>query len=255
MPMSPRLLRPRSAATAAFSPLSISGVAGWWDASDASTVTLNGTAVSEFRNKVPANPWHFAQATAASQPSYSTAARNGLNALSFPTTIDRNMVYVVNAQQSVPVYTVSEMSILYAIVPSATSLNQSRVYTHNPPLNNDFSGTGHFIPPYFGATTNTSVYANGATQASASFVAGTPSVMSFIHTGSSFNYRFNRGTLRAGSSTLSNTPFGRIVLGWFGNSFAGLILEVIVLLRAVSEQERTTLEQYLANKWAITVAP
>lgn len=48
MGMNPKLLRPRSTG---FNPKSISGLALWLDASDLSTITLNGSNVSEWRDK------------------------------------------------------------------------------------------------------------------------------------------------------------------------------------------------------------
>lgn len=76
MSMNPRLLRPK--ATSGFTPASIAGLAVWFDAADAATVTLNAGNVSEWRDK-SGNNRHATQASAGSQPSYSTAALNGKN--------------------------------------------------------------------------------------------------------------------------------------------------------------------------------
>ena len=54
----------------------------WLDASDASTITLNGSTVSQWSDK-SGNNRHFTQATAASQPGYSTGALNNLPILTF----------------------------------------------------------------------------------------------------------------------------------------------------------------------------
>ena len=72
MAISPRLLRPRASG---FSPKSIAGLSLWLDASDASTITLNGaTAVSEWRDK-SANKFAVSQATANNQPALSGTIR------------------------------------------------------------------------------------------------------------------------------------------------------------------------------------
>jgi hypothetical protein len=76
MAMNPRLLRPK--ATSGFDPKTISGLAVWFDASVSSSVTLNGGNVSQW-NDLSGNGRHATQATAGSQPSYSTAALNGKN--------------------------------------------------------------------------------------------------------------------------------------------------------------------------------
>lgn len=76
MAMNPRLLRPL--ASSGFTPASIAGLAVWFDAADAATVTLNSGNVSEWQDK-SGNDRHATQATAGNQPSYSTAALNGKN--------------------------------------------------------------------------------------------------------------------------------------------------------------------------------
>ncbi len=54
----------------------------WLDAADASTVTLNGSTVSQWRDK-SGNSRHASQATAANQPTYAAAGQNSRNVLTF----------------------------------------------------------------------------------------------------------------------------------------------------------------------------
>ena len=77
MGMNPRLLRPRASG---FNPKSISGLAVWLDGSDAATLTLNGSAVSQWADK-SGNGRNATQATALNQPTTSTI--NGKGAVSF----------------------------------------------------------------------------------------------------------------------------------------------------------------------------
>lgn len=77
MGMNNRLLRPRNA----FTPKSIAGLAAWYDASNASSITLNGTTVSQW-NDLSGNARHQLQATAASQPNYSATGLNGRGTIS-----------------------------------------------------------------------------------------------------------------------------------------------------------------------------
>lgn len=65
-----------------FDPRSLSGLALWLDASDSSAVTLNGTTVSEWRDK-SGNARHASQSTAARQPTYTTAGQNSRNVITF----------------------------------------------------------------------------------------------------------------------------------------------------------------------------
>ena len=77
MGMSPKLLRPRQTG---FNPKQVANLAAWFDADDASTITLTGSNVSEWRDK-SGNGRHATQATAARQPAYTTNSLNGRPAL------------------------------------------------------------------------------------------------------------------------------------------------------------------------------
>lgn len=89
MPMSPRLLRPRTASTA-FDPRSIATLAAWYDASDASSLFQNGngtTAVSALNDPVgrwsdkSGNGLHLTQSTNSQRPLYRPADQNGRGVL------------------------------------------------------------------------------------------------------------------------------------------------------------------------------
>lgn len=77
MSMSPKLLRPRQTG---FDPRSISGLAAWYDANVASSITLNGSTVSQW-NDLSGNGRHQVQATAALQPTYNATGLNGKGTL------------------------------------------------------------------------------------------------------------------------------------------------------------------------------
>ena len=77
MAMSPRLLRPRATG---FNPKSISGLAAWYDASNAASITLNGSTVSQWSD-LSGNGQHQVQGSASLQPNYSATNANGKPAL------------------------------------------------------------------------------------------------------------------------------------------------------------------------------
>lgn len=64
-----------------------SALALWLDADDASTITLNGSTVSQWNDK-SGNNSHAVQAVATSQPAYTPAGLNGRNVLTFDGTSD-----------------------------------------------------------------------------------------------------------------------------------------------------------------------
>lgn len=62
----------RAGGPSAWTPADLgAGLALWLDADDAATITLNGSNVSQWRDK-SGNGWHMSQAIAASQPAYVT---------------------------------------------------------------------------------------------------------------------------------------------------------------------------------------
>jgi hypothetical protein len=77
MGMNGRLLRPLATG---FNPKSISGLAAWYDASNAASITLNGSTVSQW-NDLSGNDRHQAQGSASLQPNYSATNANGKPAL------------------------------------------------------------------------------------------------------------------------------------------------------------------------------
>ena len=65
-----------------FDPKSIANLSVWYDASDATTITLNGSNVSQWNDK-SGNGYHASQSTSANQPAYVTNDRNGRPVVSF----------------------------------------------------------------------------------------------------------------------------------------------------------------------------
>lgn len=245
MPMSPRFLRPR--ASGGFDPRSIANLGMWYDASVASSVTLNGSNVSQI-NDLSGNERRLLQATAASQPAYVSAARNGKNAMRF--TASHSLQF--NAFLVGSAYTVTSQSIFFALFPTTASVSSARIFSQAI-ANQDFGGTGHFIPSYYGSNTQLSAYANSAVQASISVTAGQAVIVSCVHSGSSFNQRVNRGSLASGTSEL-NTTFANFGLGVGGSAVPGDFCEFVIYNnRACTEAERTVVERYLAAKWGIAV--
>ena len=90
MPMNPRLLRP-TASGAAFTPATLSGLVGWYDSADLSSMAANsdgsgavavGDQVGYWADKSGSGN-HVTQATAANRPTLTAAAVNGKAALVF----------------------------------------------------------------------------------------------------------------------------------------------------------------------------
>lgn len=77
-----------SAAAAPFTPTSIAGLRGWWDASDAATFTFSSGAIVSQWNDKSGNSNHLTQGTVGFQPSRS-GTQNGLSTVIFDGVDDR----------------------------------------------------------------------------------------------------------------------------------------------------------------------
>jgi hypothetical protein len=245
MVMSPRLLRPRATG---FNPKSISGLKLWLDATDATTITLNGSSVSEWRDK-SGNAFHFSQGTSNNQPSY-TGTINGKAAIVFDGTndgLDRNSVTNSNVADATGacafvVYELNGTDSQYAAFRTSTSgsgHDRFNTTTYHAYFRNSRFTNLSPAPPSSGRVLLTSssdvaadlqtLRVNGAslqTQSCASTFA----------------------TWRALSSGSANWA-----VGYDGSYLLGSVGEVIVIGRSVTATEIATVEKALANKWGITL--
>jgi hypothetical protein len=245
MAMSPTLLRPRATG---FNPKSIAGLKLWLDATDSSTLTLNGSAVSEWRDKSE-NGFHFSQATSNNQPTYN-ATINGKAAIAFDGTndgLDRTSV----TNSSVADATGACAFVVYEISGTDSQYAAFRTST---------SGSGY---ERFNTTTYHAYFR------SARFVNLSPALPSSgrVLLTSSSDVAADVQTLRANGSTLQTQSCASTFATWRalsgGNAtwsvgydasyLLGSIGEVIVIGRSVTATEIATVEKYLAKKWGITL--
>ena len=70
----------RKSATRQFSPADITGLAAWYDASNAASITLNGSTVSQWSD-LSGNGRHQIQGSASLQPTYNASGLNGKGTL------------------------------------------------------------------------------------------------------------------------------------------------------------------------------
>lgn len=246
MAMSPRLLRPRNA----FSPRSISGLQLWLDASDAASVTLNGSTVSQWSDKSGGNR-HATQGTANNQPTYTTNAVNGRPALSFDGTND-SFRSTAALGSSHSVFAVVKMNVrkIAGIVAGGNADQADLIYGDG---SSAFSGTrygafGVARAVYGGGTITTSVYQvvtavlSGGTLPSnlSMWTNGTGGVVTTVTAGTAPNAKLD-ASIYIGTSA--------------GNHFLnGDIAELIFYTSALSTSNRQRVERYLGTKYGITVA-
>lgn len=240
MPMSPRLLRPRATG---FNPRSISGLLAWYDAADASSVTLNGSNISQIADK-SGNNRNATQSTAASQPAYVTNVRNGRSVCRF-NGATRNDDLVI----SVPISTA--VTVFWLGTPTTgkadTYLMSGSGSGGRPAIISNYAPTNRAYE-YFGGGGDRFTIATSA--------AGFNVVSYTIQDGGSLFGYINgsqtvTSTISGAISGTNMTRLGSAATVAFANADMG---EVLIYNRALGSAERLRVERYLGQKWAITVA-
>jgi hypothetical protein len=249
MPMNSRLLRPLASG---FNPASISGIANWWDANDAATVTLNSGAVETWTSKAGLKT-AASQSTANNRPVTTTV--NGKTALSFDGANDGfnftgtaaiDETWIIAAAQT------ADQSGTRALVSDGTDgqgINIAR-------------GGSRFVDIAFG-----SPVVEGVTRLRPAYAVNPatpfgPAVLSVVKSAAAGGFVFIDGTQRISAidgSPSFTTPGSRTMqrIGYYGPTlfqFQGWLGEILLYNRALSASERLKVERYLGKKWGITVA-
>lgn len=265
MPMSPKLMRPR--ATSA-NPLSFSGLAAWWDASDAASITLNSTTVSEWRDK-SGNARHLTQATAARQPTYQSSAQNGLAAIAFANTSTQYLAY------SSGMFTFTGAGTVFVVIKSASRSTEN--------FGSFLSeGTGETVRSFVtlapgvynttGVRPVTDIYGPHGQRAVTAIDGTAPTVLQWKWDNWS-THRGNAGTLLGvnndGVTTESYGSLGpsdftgntrqfqvgltaNVVLS--GAALTSTVCEIVAYTVALTDTQRRAIRAYLGKKWGVVVA-
>ena len=243
MPMSPRLLRPKASGIS--SPTQLASLAVWLDGADATTVTLNGSTVSEWRDK-SGNARHAAQATAASQPTYTA---NDLNSRStLRTTGSQHMV--------IPAWTYLNTNTVMCVF-RASGINQAPCQrggvNNGPRLAVQDPSAGLRLRNTLHGSAAAQVNAEGPTYTANTWVIGagvTRTDRVRVYQNGVF------GTDATYSAQLSGS-FNMLLFALNTSNVYGVnggIAEFIAYDRALSDGEVTQLARYLSRKWNITIS-
>lgn len=219
-----------------FSPRSVSGLALWYDASDASTITLNGTAVSQWNDK-SGGARNIVQATASNQPAYTSNGMNALSTVTFDGTNDRLL-----RTASDSVLTTLTRSLFFVV--KLTNASGERCLLD----------IGNYLALTQSGTTGRWYDANPSTFTFPS--ANSAYSCSIVQDSTSGGLRVDGGTAAAtGGATTSfgNGAFGigSIATGT-GLFWQGDIAELCYYTGKLSDADRQRLEGYLAWKWGLS---
>jgi hypothetical protein len=235
-------------------PLIIPGCVGWLDASDVSTITSSGGSVSSVRNKVNSGV-PFIQGVGTDQPTTGTRTINGLNSLDFD---GANDYLTANALASLFTGDDKPMTILSAcLCDDPTVISQSSIWA---------VGSSATTTPFYSQVYQNSLNvanrrddSSSQVNSSAAYIAGN-NVNCLVFTGTTVSSYTNNTTNYSGTSqntgvlTLDRFAIGATIRSTNTNFFNGIIGEVIIYNRALSDSERILVQRYLGNKWGIAIS-
>jgi hypothetical protein len=251
----------------AFSPLSLSDLAAWFDASDSNTVltslspdtpATDGQTVRRWLSKHnPAVYWD--QSVLASQPTYTNAATGitfggpgvGMNGVSTMADIFRNKSYGyvwAVAQDTNPTGGDGIHQLLF--VSRGNNASASRLSITTRYTTNIFSVGGRRLDADGFVSTSISPNSSNIFLLDARFQWADNSISFFVNDSSASTVAFSSG---AGST--ENTASLAVYLGFLNgfNPFPGPIKEVIIVNGKLTSGQILNVRRYLASKWGITL--
>lgn len=230
----------------AFVPTDISNMALWLDAADTSSITASGGAVSQWNDK-SGNGRHATQGTSGNRPTTGTRTLNSKNALDF--------VAASNHLLELPsgMYAVSAGANTVIVVAAADNTNNNHRF-----YNGSVSGTT-CVTARYGSTTTFSVQNRTAVALTNITITRNTSAhaMGYRRSGTAITPFYDGAEGAAGSNaqdvTLTALGIGRDPSSTT-DSFDGVMAEILVFSRSLTNAELNKIGSYLASKWGITWA-
>jgi hypothetical protein len=227
-----------------FDPTTIASCRLWFDAADASSVTLSGSNVTAWRNKSvnggsvtpTANAFQYVQTFNGSYPAISGVSTGGNGTIG-----------------SIASVTLSNPSTVFAVFQN-TGLNSGT--TSLPYLFNITSTTNRAYAYAYNQTTTPGlmrVSAGVGSADSATNVNTTTSQVFSMEIGASSTLTYQNGTLITTSAITGGSLTGTITIGGNNslNAWTGFFCEFIIFNNALITAERQQIEGYLAWKWGL----
>ncbi len=246
-----------------FSPLSVAGITGWWDASDSSTLfdsTNGGSAVAadgtvaRWEDKSGfGNHWY--QDTSTSMPVRKIGVRNSRDVLRFDGTDDAMSLSVWTPEIG-RLVSANAHAVFAVFKADSVSTNDSSdnayvnvsILSDNGPIYTIMylRSSGVVGTSIFSGLSSTTV------KASRALTVGSWSCVTSSHN-STIAVRVNgQSSAVSGVAAAQNTASSAVLCSsYFGSTFHGDLAELIAYNVALSAAEREAVELYLMDKWAI----
>ncbi len=218
------------ASGSAFNPLSLTP-SFWVDFSDAASVTLNGSNVSQINDK-SGFARHATQATAGNQPAYTSGGFNGLNCATF----DGTTKFLASSA-----FTMAYPFTIFAVARGVAADTAQRNITSN------IGGTSGFV--YKTATTKLWSLYSGTVLSSATADNGGSHVVVGEFNGASSAMRLDNASIASGAAGSNGYSTGLwISSNGAGQPWSGLVGELLVAFNP-SSGLRDAYVEWLRAKW------
>lgn len=249
MPMNQRLLRPRQTG---FDPRSISGLKLWLDVANTSSMTFNGSTVSQI-NDLSGNGFHATQGTANNQPTYQATGANGKPTLLFDSNDIITSTATVADYVLTPTTSPTTTIVYVGFMPSISN-------SGNITFGSDNQANGRFFfSLFFGGATmlldvaNASAGRMTATLAETDFLS--PVVLTVLRHGATMRVRRNGVTIASKTNASGNYATTTAAFRVPESTTSQMYLsELVAYQAALSNSQIATAERGLGKKWGITVA-
>ena len=244
-----------------FSPKSIAGLKAWYDAADTSSISVSGTAVTQWNDK-SGNAYNITQGTAARRPISGVNTQNSKNVVSFD---GNDVLQAATASDWTFMHNSTGCTIFFAAFFNTSAVEQSMLITSSTTAQ---AGIGVYrqstdtlygeVLRAVGGTLVSSFGSGTLTDNSAKYAS-----MIFDNTaagaGNRLRYKVNGGSDLTGNTytgTVStNNPQNPLYMGSYDTAgsggFNGNICEVIIYSGQLASDDITKINTYLAAKWAI----
>jgi hypothetical protein len=247
-----------------FDPTLIANLKAWYDASDTATITVSGTAVTQWNDK-SGNAYNVTQATSGLRPQSGTRTQNGLNAIDFDGGDD-----ILNAATASNWTFLSDTSGATVFVTAYADAAADARW-----LWSTYGGSFGFVGSYQNvlASDLMSIGTGVGNGALAAMYVDTSTPVATDNTAFTMTTQFDLGNATAnqrgyiwkngGSQTNNNpatdtasasapqTPLAIGNIPTYSLAWDGLICEIVMYNSILNATDRAKVESYLATKWGI----
>ncbi len=235
----------------------IDGLAVWYETTMPTSFddaqAADGVAISSWKDisDISTTPQNAIQNTATNQPIYVTNSINGLPAVRFDG-VDNFLQTTISPIKS------SKLEVFTVCKRVGIKNNASTATFYQNGLSNDFDNTSSFVLAYESSGTILQTLRVAGKSYATHPGNGVPYIFSTRFDGVN-NTSYLNGVAQASAASAGSFNIDRILMGARFNGgatldyYSGDIGELIVFNRALTNQERQDIEQYLGKKWGIIV--